>query len=303
MFTFSPEGVISSALDPDLVLGVEGEAVVVARRRENVSWSLEPVTGGHTISLASSPSLVMTDRGGRLVVERLRDECPHQSWRLVSGEVTEDPALPATSCHLRYSLPPSVSSCSDWELSCTVTVTSSSPSTYFCVVGWGPAGYSGIQQVTDTRRVAIFSMWNEGSHRVELVGQGEGVEIDDFGGKDDLQILSPSLTEECLMVGEGTGLKSMKDVDWRENERVTVRVSGVRDGPGWICSCHYILRGQEHFMASFRRTGPRPLSEEGFYSFVEDWDRCPGAQGHLTCRRALFQDQTLSIEESQFGIH
>ena len=82
-------------------------------------------------------------------------------------------------------LPPAdtLDTCQDWELRCSVTVSASTPATYFCVVGWGPAGYSGVQQVTDTRRVAIFSMWNEASHMVELVGHGEGVEIDNFGGK------------------------------------------------------------------------------------------------------------------------
>ena len=95
----------------------------------------------------------------------------------------------------------------------------------------------------------------------------------------------------------------MKDVDWRENETITVRVSGLRDGDSWVCSCYYLLRGQEYFMASFRRRGPRPLSRGGFYSFVEDWDRCPGARGHLTCRRALFSHQTLGIEECWLGFH
>ena len=51
------------------------------------------------------------------------------------------------------------------------------------MAGWGPAGYSGIQQVTNTRRVAIFSMWNAGDHKVELVESGEAVRIDKFGGK------------------------------------------------------------------------------------------------------------------------
>ena len=48
----------------------------------------------------------------------------------------------------------------------------SCPSTYFCVVGWGPGGYSGIQQVDQQRRVAIFSMWNSGEHKVEFVEKG-----------------------------------------------------------------------------------------------------------------------------------
>ena len=183
VFTVTTEGLIISALDPDLVLSGDGEVVVTTRRKENVVWRLASVTGGHTIGLASDPRLVMADRGGRLVLETVKDECPHQCWRLVPEERKEEAALPATSCHLRYPLPAEVETCSGWELSCNLTVTQSAPSTYFCVVGWGPAGYSGVQQVTDTRRVAIFSMWNEASHKVELVGHGEGVEIDNFGGK------------------------------------------------------------------------------------------------------------------------
>ena len=101
--------------------------------------------------------------------------------------------------------------------------------------------------------------------------------------------------------GEGTGLKSMKDVDWREGEEVRVEVAGKKEGEHWVCSCHYTLRGERHLMATYRRTGPRPLNQRGFYSFVEDWDRCPGAAGHLTCREAQFLAQRLAIEEQQPG--
>ena len=82
----------------------------------------------------------------------------------------------------------------------------SCPATYFCVVGWGPAGYSGIQEVEEDRRVAIFSMWNTGDHRVELLRAGEGVVVDNFGG-------------------EGTGLKTMRDLDWQLGEKITFVVS------------------------------------------------------------------------------
>lgn len=73
-------------------------------------------------------------------------------------------------------------------------------------------------------------------------------------------------------------------------------MTGVKDGDAWICSCYFLHRGQSHFMASYRRTGPRPLSASGFYSFVEDWDRCSGAAGHLVCRRAEFSDQAISVK-------
>ena len=141
VFLLQSDGLLSSALEPGLHLAVQGDLRVVTRRSEEARWSLQPLqslTGGeaHTIRLLSSPGLVMTDRDGHLVVEEERDQSPEQSWRLL--EATEEPeaaARPATSCHLRYHLPPEVETCADWELSCSVLVAASSPSSYFCVVG------------------------------------------------------------------------------------------------------------------------------------------------------------------------
>ena len=113
--------------------------------------------------------------------------------------------------------------------------------------------------------------------------------------------LGTAVSVDWSHAGEGTGLKSMKDVEWREGEEVRVKVSGQKEGEHWVCSCHYLLRGQQHLMARFRRAGPRPLNRKGFYSFVEDWDRCSGASGHLACREAQFRDQRLTMEECQLG--
>ena len=87
--------------------------------------------------------------------------------------------------------------------------------------------------------------------------------------------------------GEGTGLKSMKDVCWAEGEVVTFTVTGSLSGDdgAWTCGCWFSHHGVRHHMATFRRRGDRPLSGTGFYSFVEDWDRCQGAEGHLDNRR------------------
>ena len=54
----------------------------------------------------------------------------------------------------------------------------------------------------------------------------EEVEIDDFGG-------------------EGTGLKSMRDLEWSEGEVVTFMVSGTEDKnkKDWVCTCHFIHQG------------------------------------------------------------
>ena len=49
-------------------------------------------------------------------------------------------------------------------------------------------------------------------------------------------------------------------------------------------------------MASYRRKGGRPLNSGGFYSFVEDWDRCDGAEGHFIQRSAYFSGQAAYID-------
>lgn len=192
---------------------------------------------------------------------------------------------PATSCHLCYGPLDGDSVSRDWTLSCTVKVEHSSDCTYFCVVGWGPGGYSGIQQIDEDRRVAIFSMWNHGKDSVEELDHGEGVEVSEFGG-------------------EGTGLKSMKDFAWKEGEEVTFVIEGKLTGvvpkqtcpwprpekTTWAVSCWFEAAGERVFMASFTRTSAqKPLSPGGFYSFVEDWHRgSEECQGHTNKRCAQF---------------
>ena len=59
-----------------------------------------------------------------------------------------------------------------------------------------------------------------------------------------------------------------------------------------FCDC----RGCTRLLARYRRPGPRPLHTGGFYSFVEDWDRGPGAAGHATIRRAEFRHQQARLD-------
>ena len=115
---------------------------------------------------------------------------------------------PATSCHLRYGpeLPDYLpSQAKNWSLQCTVQVEKSTDCTYFMVVGFGPGGYCGIQQLPNNKRKAIFSMWNQDFNSVYLVKAGEGVEVTEFGG-------------------EGTGIKTMRNFDWEEGVEITFRV-------------------------------------------------------------------------------
>ena len=132
-------------------------------------------------------------------------------------------ARPAASCHLRYPLPPAVEECRQWELSCSVVVTASCSASYFCVVGWGPGGYSGIQEVAPGRKVAIFSMWNCDSSKVVMEEGGAGAQVDSFGG-------------------EGTGLRCLLPLDWEEGEEVRLVVRGEQQEQDWVCSGHVIHR-------------------------------------------------------------
>ena len=171
-----------------------------------------------------------------------------------------------------------------WTLSCTVRVKSVTDCTYFCVVGWAPGGYSGIQQIDDSRRVAIFSMWHDDQEKdsnVECISSGDGVKVEPFGG-------------------EGTGMKSMKDVWWNVGEEVTFIINGIYEEPSgdsiqgaWTCSCWYRRSSEDndqlHFMSTYRRQGDSsPLCDSGFYSFVEDWNRSSDAEGYLIRRCAVF---------------
>ena len=162
-------GRVQSKLDPEKFLMVDEDGCIVLgnslRGDGRDQWILHKDTG--VIQSQGVENAVLTEVcGGQLRMEILRDECPYQQWRLVpAGSVQL--AQPATSCHLKYPLPGHMDTCHDWELRCSVTVLHTCPATYFCVVGWGPGGYSGIQHVDEDRRVAIFSMWNNCEHKVK----------------------------------------------------------------------------------------------------------------------------------------
>lgn len=187
-------------------------------------------------------------------------------------------AKPATSCHLRYLYIPPEEITDKWTLENTVRVRNTADCTYFCVVGWGPGGYSGIQQIHHNRRVVIFSMWDDGANKVEAEQHGDKVVVTPFGG-------------------EGTGMKSMKDIDWRDNENVELRISGEKQGSSstWKCSCWYRLAGENdwNFVATYNRDGSPPLNHSGFYSFIEDWERHEYSKGHCLRRSADFSGPTL----------
>ena len=81
-------------------------------------------------------------------------------------------------------------------------------------------------------------MWNECEHRVELVASGDTAEVDNFGG-------------------EGTGLKTMLEVDWRLGETITLVVNGIQ------VELSTNLRAFRSAQSSVRRTVAVTLSHSG----------------------------------------
>ena len=315
---------IISALDDNMCLGVvrthETETLenfpVILCYKTNEHYLTEwtnSLEGRYTIvRLKCNSDFVITNNmDANIVVSKLRHndkmlfnkpDCKYsdysQMWYLDKNPVVSD-AKPATSCHLTYGpylsidkeLYQKVMKKHGWTLRNTVRVKEVADSTYFCVVGWGPGGYSGIQQIDSKHRVAIYSMWHSTDERnsnVECVCSGDGVKVESFGG-------------------EGTGLKSMKDFWWEIGEEITFIVKGTYDETDglnqgvWKCSCWYTRSSEDnqilHLMATYSRRGEIcPLSNSGFYSFVEDWNRSSNAEGYLQRRCAAF-----AFPELQYG--
>jgi len=194
--------------------------------------------------------------------------------------------VPATSIHVNWNLPRgSLSYANEWELGVNVKVLNSADNTYFCTVGFGPGGYSGIQQTPDrskarSGKLAIFSLWNYGSDGVntEFVNQRDGVVESAFGG-------------------EGTGRKSWVNYPWQVGVKTGLKIKGKlvdRSTSLWQVD-GYVKRldnpNEWIHMASFTRASHQDiLSPWGFYSFVEDWDRFGCAQGFRYKREAEFTE-------------
>lgn len=212
--------------------------------------------------------------GNNITLRRLYGNCL-TNWEL---EIVRNTVKPASSCHLHYQSIPIDKIANSWTIENTVCVRHTADCTYFCVIGWGPGGYSGIQQIDENHRVAIFSMWNDGTNSVREIEHGDGVSVTSFGG-------------------EGTGMKAMKEVNWQPDQKITFRVAGVKynnhnNQTVWRCSCWFEVENRGwQFMCAYERTGPHPFNQ--FYSFVEDWKREHNCEGHAIRRSVEFTQPKL----------
>jgi len=146
-------------------------------------------------------------------------------------------------------------------------VEKSTDGSYFMVCGWD-TGYYGIQQLSNDRKVAIFSVWDptvgdnptavKSEDRVEVLFEGPGTRIKRFGG-------------------EGTGGQCMIDFAWKigETNRFAIRAVTETNDVRKTTYTAFLQDQRAHAwkkLATFRvRTKNEAM--RGLYSFVEDFRR------------------------------
>ncbi|HNX34280.1 MAG TPA: DUF3472 domain-containing protein [Kiritimatiellia bacterium] len=161
-----------------------------------------------------------------------------------------------------------------------VQVRESVPGTYFCVIGF-QMGYFGIQELTDGKKVVIFSVWEppnpvnaddpgktEAARRTQLVYQGDGVRVGRFGG-------------------EGTGGQSFFDYPWRLNETYRFVVHAKPAGDRTVFTGYFFVnetRTWKKLVSFSTLTDKHAVS--GLYSFIEDFRR--NFQSAKQRRQSLF---------------
>jgi hypothetical protein len=194
------------------------------------------------------------------------------AWSLPawSAETTAPPRA-ARSVHLGYQAPDAMLFYNE------MTVLESTPGSYFMAAGWN-TGYFGIQELTDGRKVILFSVWDptpgddpnavKQEERVECLYNAPDVRIRRFGG-------------------EGTGGQCMGRFDWKIGETNRFVVTAAADGAKTAYAGYVWLNEgtQWKHLVTFRtRTGGQSL--RGLYSFVEDFRR--DGQSVFDVRRARF---------------
>jgi hypothetical protein len=178
----------------------------------------------------------------------------------LTTSAAEQAKLPqaARSVHLSYPAPDASLFYNE------MVVEKSTGGSYFMACGW-KAGYFGIQELADHRKVILFSVWDaddaeksksfKSEDRVECLYHATDVKVRRFGG-------------------EGTGGQCMGDFNWAigETNRFLVKAEVSEEktaftGYVWIGS----KKDWKRLVAFRVRTGGTPL--RGLYSFVEDFRR------------------------------
>lgn len=170
------------------------------------------------------------------------------------------------SVHLGYTAPQGVAFYNE------ITVEQSAEGTYFAVIGFNK-GYFGIQELSDGKKVVIFSVWDPGAQndpkkvaddqRVKLLHKDDAVRIGRFGN-------------------EGTGGQSFLDFDWKIGETYRFLVKAQPQGERTAYSGYFFAPEEKkwrHLVTFSTITTSKPGSGggakylSGAYSFVEDFRR------------------------------
>lgn len=147
-----------------------------------------------------------------------------------------------------------------------VTVKQSAPGTYFCVCGFN-AGYFGLQELANGKKLLIFSIWDPGKQndpnqvaaeqRVKLLYNDDKVRVGRFGN-------------------EGTGGQSFYDYDWNVGEtyRFLVTAAADPDAKRTAYSGWFFHPEEKTWkkLVTFSTLNQGQLLA-GYYSFVEDFRR------------------------------
>lgn len=175
----------------------------------------------------------------------------------------------------------------------TVTVTETQTNSYYMVLGWS-TGYCGIQD-WGSHKVFIFSVWEPSDPydfkakaddvkeeiRAKVLYSGEGVNVSRFGG-------------------EGTGAKTLTDINWQVGKGVTARIESAPDGAdrtAYTCYIHLEQDGtSQECLSSWRKIATistlnnpsRKPGISGVHSFVEDFWR--NTHSATIARRAEFSN-------------
>lgn len=181
---------------------------------------------------------------------------------LCSHAVRADEKLAGIACrsvHLAYPAPEGTAFYNE------VTVEKSAPGTYFCTNGFN-AGYFGIQELADKKKLVIFSVWDPGDQndpnavkteqRVTMLYKDEQVRVGRFGG-------------------EGTGGQSFFDYDWKIGATCRFLVTAQPDGSDRTAyTAHFYLPDKKQWkrLVTFSTLNKGKLLG-GYYSFVEDFRR------------------------------
>lgn len=172
-----------------------------------------------------------------------------------------------------------------------IEVRKSSVGTYFCALGFNK-GYIGMQELTDGKKVVIFSVWepNHGENpknvpdevRAELIRKGEGVRVGRFGG-------------------EGTGGQSFYNYDWKVGEKVRFLVRAEPVGKlatkytGWFFDNQ---RKSWQLMTEFKTPTKGEYLGGGVHSFIEDFRR--NYESAKVSRMALYKNQWVLNEDEKW---